>query len=355
VDPLRIVARGFRERIRSPRAWTWLAFDAPRMGLALLLALVPCIVLVGIVLAWPQIGRAVTDPKNVHDNFGRFLPAIATASAIAISAATLTLRRDMHGLDREVQEAEHTAAFRERLRDASGLPTLPLSIAAMLATAVGSIEERTASAKRSAPPDALARTIDGVRLGDYLDLLETRARETRAGEIESSSTPHRVAVAIVDFEHELSEALARRFARAEVLPEATREAMAGIAASLRRLFVLAKYAKNLDLTWGISRMTTAILVTAFPAVAICALMVLAYGSGLVDAWGMTRAVLLVAGALFIVMLPLTMFVSHTLRFVFFNEHTLAAEGIVLGPEEMDIVEWELGQRPRGQSPRSRPW
>ena len=62
-------------------------------------------------------------------------------------------------------------------------------------------------------------------------------------------------------------------------------------------------------------MAMTITLSAIPSVVVAAAMVLVYGKGAVDAFGMLGAGAIVAAALAVVLLPIAMFVSYVLRFV----------------------------------------
>jgi len=96
-------------------------------------------------------------------------------------------------------------------------------------------------------------------------------------------------------------------------------------------------------------MSITILLTTIPSLAVSAGMVLLYGEGAVEAWGVPGAALLVAGALAVVLVPIGAFVSYLLRYVFINQYTLPADGFVLGPEEPEVLDApDLGEE-RGRA------
>ncbi|HWH08039.1 MAG TPA: hypothetical protein VNX21_02500, partial [Candidatus Thermoplasmatota archaeon] len=284
----------------------------------------------------PDVGKAMTDARNVHDAFSRFVSAVATASAIAVSVATLTLGRDLKGLRTQAARREANDAYRERVREASGLPRAPLALPGFLALAARNVQEAARAARRAAAGSLDARAA-GVPLGAFLDALEAAAGRTARELAAAGRHPNRVAERALDVEEEATTQLLRGYRRLDGLsPEAQRR-LADLEEAVADLVLGAKYAKTMDVQWGFSRMAIAITTTSLPAIVVATLMVLAYGQGAVDALGATGAAALVAGAFGVVLLPLACFASYILRFVFLHQHTLPTDAFVLGPEEPDAV------------------
>lgn len=350
MDALRLTQQDFRARIRPHRAWAWLALDVGRLRLALTLSAMPAVALLA-AIAWgpPGLGHAATDPVNVHNTFARFLSAVATASTIAISVATLTFRHEMKGLRDQRDRDEEKDEYRARVRSAGPRSTMPVSLAAALASALDALDASASEARQKASERERGHVVEGVRLDALLQSLSERAGRAAHNVLDASQRPDRLALAAADPETELTEALLRRFAREEDLEEQTREALEEVRERLRDYGALARYAKDLDLRWGLSRMSTSILLTSLPALSICAAMLLTYGPGATALWGTLGAGALVAAAIFAAFVPLATFVSYTLRFVFFNEFTLPSGSFVLGPEEPGLVDMERRRHPRSPS------
>src|ERR1051325_964732 len=135
-DLLRVMQSHFRERVKAPRAWSLVAFSMSRSGLALLLGLLPGALLVlAVWLAPAELGKAATGHQNVQETFARLIGAVATASAIAVSVATVALRRELKGIRKQQERQETSEAYRGRVRRASGRSFAPISLGAFLATA----------------------------------------------------------------------------------------------------------------------------------------------------------------------------------------------------------------------------
>lgn len=344
---LSLMQRPFRDRVRSPRGWSAVAYVMPRWALALLMALVPALlVLAGGVLGPDELARAITSRDNVQQTFARFISAVATASAIAVSVTTLTLGRELRGLQKQQERSQTAIEFRERVRRAAGRDSLPLSLGGVVGVAAQSARDTARRVRRTATRDELLTRVEGVTLGEYLDVVEAASDATRArlAAVDGAKHPHRLARAALDHEEEVGLRLARWFARQDRLSSEVIALLDDLHARLEDIVTATKYVKTLDTQWGFSRMSLAITVSTVPSIVTAAFMTLAYGDGFEAAFGRAAAVALVAGALFVVVLPLAVFASYIMRFVFLNEHTLPTASFVLGPEERDVVRQERRAR-----------
>lgn len=331
MDSLDVLRRPFHERVPAAAPWAWLAFGGPRWGVTLLLASLPALLaLLGVALLPQAFREALVDPARVHDTFARFVGAVATAAAIAVSVATLTLGRQLRGLDAFEEHLHEDEAFRARMRRGRG--GLPLSLGGFLAALYGDIARAAEDARRHASPRELELRADGAVLGEFLATLGRQAERTATATGRKRHSPDRMLLAALDFEEEMAAHLARRFRRLDALSPSTRERLDTLNDRLDESTVARSYAKTLDTQYGLSRMASTLLLTSFVAVFVSAGMVLTYGHGVIDAWGEVGASLLVAAALFAVALPLASFVSYVLRFVFLNAHTLPTRGFILGQE-----------------------
>lgn len=337
--PLEVRHSSFADRVRPPRWWSWLTFRASRFGVALALALVPAALLFLAVALGPEgIGRAVTDRTNVSDTFSRFISGLVTAATIAVSVATLSMRRGIAGIGELREHVRADESYRDAIRRAGGHDGLPLAIAPFLRVLLLDIEKgaRDASARaRSAGVEDV--DADGEPLHAHLDVLARIAARGADEVVRHQRRPHRVLSAVLDVEVNRNAQLTRRFARDDRLPEDLREVLCRLCDRLDHLAVGRGYAKSLQLQWGLSRMSTQIMLTSFLAVVVAAGMTLAYGQGAVDAFGTTGAAGIVTSALFLVLMPIAIFVSYMVRFVFLNAHTLPIGGFALGPEEEALL------------------
>lgn len=341
MDELATVQSRFVDRIRAARPWSAVAYRAARFPLALLLAVLPAVVL--LLAAWlgPEaLAKAVTETRNVHDTFARFVSAVATASAIAVSVATLTLGRELKGIGKQEERHETNDEYRERIRQTGGLQRAPLAIGPFLAAALLNVRDAARRARRAAGEAAARTRVGDVDLGQYLDAVEVAAERSSNALRRAGPQPHRIASRALDFEEEVTTQLLRNFRRAEGLGPETETRLAELEQAIDDVILGAKYVKTLDIQWGFSRMAQAITVTSLPAIVVSAGMVLAYGEGAVDALGRMGAVGLVAAALVVALLPMACFASYVLRFVFLNEHTLPTDSFVLGPESPSVVKRE---------------
>lgn len=346
-DALAPVRKDFLGRLETARWLGWVAFSLDRTGLAWALALAPGVVLVAAAaLAPPAVGEAVTSPQNVHTLFARFVTAVATASSIAVSVATFTMRREVRGIRSLREHYEANLEFRDRVRDARGGTRyyVPISIAAFLPYVLETVEDAARRTREAASIHELDGRVEGVRLGDFLDALSSSAASARRGVARSGSHPAVMLRAVLDFEVAVSDHLARRFAAESDSGSDLERALHDLCRGMGNLVVAVDYVKTLTTQWGLSRMSVSVLAATIPSIAVASGMVLAYGEGARAAWGVLGASALVGGALAVTLLPITMFVSHLLRFVFTNEHTLPTIGFVLGPEEPDVPRSELGRR-----------
>lgn len=339
VDPLARLGRAFPERARISRARASFAYLLPRWGLTLALtAAFPLLLLVAILLDPDHVGRAATDAAGVEAVFSRLISAMATTATIAVSVATLTLGRELMGLRAQEERHRTNEQFRDAVRLRGGLLAVPMSVGAFLSETLRLAAEAAATAKARADAETLAREAEGVRLGDYLTFVEENARLAARRAYEARRRPsHLIAVAL-DFEQESTHHLARRFARERELGGVVQEALRELSQALKDVVITTRYLKSLDIQWGLSRMSVAILVSTLPAVAISVSMALLYGPGVPETIGVRGAGALVCLALGVVLLPLAAFVSYLVRFVFLNRQTLPTEDFVLGPEQPDVVD-----------------
>lgn len=346
-DSLLPARQDFLQRVRSPAIVGHVLAVWPRWIVSLILALsVPAILLL-VALAGPRgFLDALTSPANVHATFARFISAIATASAIAVSVASLTFRRDMRGIDKAEDRGRANEDFRARVREAAGLREAPLLVGELvgevLAAAAGKARD-----VRAAAGAALDVHASGTTLRAYLDTIEARAERAAGRMPRAWARPDTLHRALLDFDQQVTVALARRFARDPHLHGATREGMEELHALLSQYATLAQMVKMLDLEWGLSRMSQTILLSSLPAIGVAAAMTLTYGVGAAAAWGAGGAAWLVCGALAIALYPIAAFISYLIRFVFLNQHTLPTEGFALGPEVAALTRRPRAGRARG--------
>lgn len=347
-DPLAAIEKPFVRRLRSPRAWTHVAYTMPRLRLALLLALVPA-ALVGLafLLGPPALERALTEPQHNRDVLSRYISAIVTAATIAVSFATLALRRGIQGVGGLQRHMREDDEYRRDVRRLTGRGSLPLAIGPFLANLLDDLAPLLGRIRGSAGADGLARERDGATLGSYLDAVGCAAERTASSVREASARPTALLMAALDFETEASAQLARGFRRDETLPEPARAALADLEDHLERVSVARGYSKTLVTQWGLSRMSTTITLTSFAAVVTATFWGLGYDEYVREAVGVGGAGALLAGVAFLLTLPLAAFVSHALRFIFLNEKSLPIGDFVLGPELVDLL-----PAPRGAPRRS---
>lgn len=347
-DSLLAARQDFFHRVRAP-AWIGrVAAGWPRAAVtALLAALAPVVLLLAALVGPAGFLRALTSPENVHATFARFLTAVATASSIAVSVALLTFRREMRGVERTEEREQANSEFRARVREAAGLREAPLLVGELVGEVLAAAAAKARDAREAAHGRALDTLAGGVSLRAYLDLVEARAERTAGRMPHAWGQPDRLHLAILDFDQQMTVALARRFSRDPHLPESARARMSELHGILTQYVVLARMVKTLDLEWGLSRMCQTILAATVPALGVAAAMTLTYGEGAVAAWGEAGAATLVCLALFLVLVPIAAFVSHVTRFVFVNQHTLATESFVLGPEAAALARTPRGRRARG--------
>lgn len=336
-DARAAIEKRFVDRIAAPRVAAAVGYRGSRLAIAFGLAAIPLVVVsLAVWLGPPALAKAMTSANNVHETFARFVTAVATASAIAVSVASLTLNREMKGLGTFRKRHEDNARFREDLRQASGRISAPLTIAGYLRETLDVIAEESARARGLATAKELAMTQEGLSLGDLLGLMEKRARDVAPTLDAARRHPDKVLSASLEFETDVAGHLLRAFGRRlEDGPLA--EALEAIQERALDYSLTQRYLKTLDTSWGLSNMSWAILLATLPSLLTAAFMVLAYGEGAVETLGRTGAGVLVGAAMSVTLLPLAIFVSFVLRFVFLNEHTLPADGFILGPEADDVV------------------
>lgn len=354
-DRLAPLRHGFMVRARIGRLWGGVAYRWPRDRVAWVLAAIPCVVLfLGVWWDPGGVGRAVTAPTKVEATFARFISAVATAATVAVSVAALVLGRELKGVSGHDERHATNLEFRDEVRRASGRKAIPMALGPFLGVALDVVADRAREAAARASPRELAHEAEGVSLGAFLSHLASEAEKGARRVVAGRHRPNRLLTAALDFEQEVAHHLGRRFSRAEALSAEVRDAMDGVTRAVRDVVVTTRYVRTLDTQWGLSRMSSAVLLTTLPAILASVGMVLAYDARLVDAWGTMPAGALVGGALFVTLLPITAIVAYLLRFVFLNQHTLPAEDFVLGPELPDVVDDQVPsgvERPgRGRSP-----
>lgn len=344
VDAAATMEKRFVERIRSPSAWAWIGCGIRRAPFAFGLALLPLVIVTLAVAFGPdELGKAMTDHRNVQETFARFVTAVATASSIAVSVASLTLTRQLKGVGTLRKRHEDNQELRGRLRDATGKDQAPFSIGAFLRESLDAVASHARAARETASSGELDMRAENVTLAQLLDSIERRAVEHAPRLEESRTDPDKLLIVALDFEADLTSHFVRRFRR-DAASQGLREALADLEERLGDYVVAARYVKTMDTSWGLSNMSWAILLSTIPSILTAAFMVLAYGEGAVKALGRTGAGALIGLAMSVVILPLSFFVSYVLRFVFLNEHTLPTDGFVLGPEAWDAVEHHDDER-----------
>jgi hypothetical protein len=334
---LGVIEQSFAERTSTPTLLSAAAYRLPRLALAIALALVPAVVVMGGALLSHSFREAVTDHRNVQETFARFVSATATASAISVSVAVLTMRRELRGVASHRRRHKDNMELRHEVASAAGAESAPLVVADFLALALENVRAAGAKVAQSAGRAADEIVVEDATLAQYLRVLDRRCVSVGRELKRKRSNPDLLLGAALDFEYEVTLQLARRFARAPGVSEETRADLATLHLRLDDYLAAAKYVKTLDLEWGLSRMSIALLTTSLPAVIVAGLMTLSYGEGAVATLGKTGAAALVALALAVVVLPLAEFASYLLRFVFVNENTLPTDAFVLGPEEAQLV------------------
>lgn len=336
--PTDAVEPSFRQRVRTPGLWVDIVFRAPRSALILALALVPAVALFLVAALAPSpYAEQVTDPTRVGNLFVRFVSGIITAATIAVSMATLALRRGIKGVGELREHIKDDFDYRQRTRELLGVTALPVGVGAFLGVLLRGISAEAERAREAAGPDARAREVERMRLEELLDGI-SRSALRAAGAVEAHRrNPHRLLEAALDFEHEYTVHLVRRFADDDAVPHEARERLRRLSELLDLVAVGKSYTKTLDTTWGLSRMSAGIVVSSFAAILVATSMVLGYGEPWPLSLGTTAAAAIVAFALFVVLLPIAVFVSYALRFVFVNQNTLPIGDFVLGPENEPVA------------------
>lgn len=335
---LEIIRSDFTERVRLPRPLMKTFVDAPRLVVALVLAIVPAAVAYAAFFVAPAAyGEAMTSAQNVHQMFARFLTADATASAIAVSVATMTISRELSGVGNLRSHLEDNLEIRRRVRDHMPARIAPVGLSEFLAAALDATAERARKLREQWDDDALARSVMDIPLRDFLDALAARAARVAQRLDAHPGSPDRMLRILLDFEEEMTHTYLRRLLRTAELSDDERGELEELRTLLEELSILVQYAKTQDMQWGLSLMSRTILLGTFPAVVGSALMVLLYGKGAVDAWGEPVAAALVCAMLALALFPLTAFVSYLLRFIVINQNTLPTQGFVLGPEETPVT------------------
>lgn len=327
------IQAGLLERGHLSRAWIFLAVRSRRMTLAALISfLPPFLLLVAALLAPPDVLRALIHRENVHDTFSRFVSGVATASSIAVSIATLTLGRDLKaiGTDRERQEADQ--AYRREVRGRTGKDELPVLLGPFMERALAAMADKADAIRDDLSPEMAGIQVEGLALGDYLEIMAGRAREQARAMKVSRARPDALLLAGLDLETEATARLAERYVREDGMSDALGKELDNFAKLIDDFAIAQRSLKALDVQWSLSRMSIAILVSSVPSLALGAAMTLLYGDGAPAAIGEVPTAILVCVALGVVSFPVSCFVSYLLRFLIVNQHTLPADGFLLGPE-----------------------
>lgn len=324
---------GFTKRVGLSRWAAAIGLRGSRLLVAAALAILPASALIAFAAFGPvDFRRAFIDPASVHDVFRSLMGAVATASSIAVSLATLTMRRDLKGLQSHEARQESTDEYRRRVRDSLDTRELPLRLGPFMADALDGVAERSRALIERIPASALAITDEGMTLRSFLETLAERASHTAASIRAERDRPDAILLATLDLEDEVMARLLHRAARHEVLPDAERDELARVRDLFSDYVLAQKFLTTLDTQWGLRRMSAAILISTLPSILAASVMGLSYGEGAVDALGERGAALLVGVALAAVLFPLACFVSYILRFLVLNQQTLPADGFLLGPE-----------------------
>lgn len=324
---------GFASRVGLPRWAEAIALRGSRVLIAVALALIPPFVLFTFVALGPAAFRAAfIEPASVHDVFRSLMGAVATASSIAVSIATLTMRRDLKGLQSHEARQESTDEYRRRLRERLGARELHIRLGPFMADALEGVAERSAALLERIPADALAVEDEGMTLRTFLGTLAERARHIAKRLRDAKDRPDRILHVTLDLEDEVMSRLLHRAARDPSLPEPARDELERVRDLFADYVLAQKFLTTLDTQWGLRRMSAAILVSTLPSIVAAAAMGLTYGEGAVDALGERGAAFLVSLVMAVVLFPLACFVSYLLRFLVLNQQTLPADGFLLGPE-----------------------
>lgn len=326
----------FFSRARVSRAVSAVAVTWSRRGLAFGLALAPALVVWLVVFADPAgVGGQATSRQSVAEMFARFVSATATVATIAVAVASLTLGRELRGVAGQAEHHDANEGFRDRVREMGGRDVVPMQLGPFLAELQSILAEAAERARGAASSEAAALRHEGVTLDELLDDIAQRSR-LHARRLEGTRRPHEVLLASLDAETEVTHHLVRRFLRDGRVEGPLRDELHRIERLLREAGIGAGYAKTLNFQWGLSRMSSMVLVATLPALLASVGMVLFYAepSG-VGAWTRPLAGGVLAFSLFLALLPTTAFVSYLLRFVFVNARTLPTADFVLGPELRD--------------------
>ena len=303
------------------------------MTVAALISFVPPLaIFFAALVAPPAVLRALVETQNVHDTFSRFVSGVATASSIAVSIAALTLGRDLKAIrtDRKRQEADQE--YRRDVRQRTGRSGLPILLGPFMEGTLTALADKAEGIQRSLDHEAVAIEHEGIALGEYLDIIARRSREQADAMKVASDRPDALLLAGLGLETEATVRLAERFARDDRLAEPTQKDLGELADLLDDTAIAQRSLKALDVQWSLSRMSIAILASSIPSLAVGAAMTLTYGDGAPAALGDALTGLVVCLALGVVSFPVACFISYLLRFLIVNQHTLPADGFLLGPE-----------------------
>lgn len=281
----------FERRIGTPRVWTRFALHTGRGWLALWLVLLPSLALVAGALVLEPVAQGVADAQRMRDTFARFISGLITAATIAVGFATLSMKRGIKGLGELQEHVDADRRFVDRVRELTGKHAA-LGVGPLLGDLLDVVAQRSRAAGL---PD-----------------LEAHARDVAARVRAAGIRPDALLIASIELDAESALQLARS------------RGLEDVEEAMRETDVARSYIRTLATQWGLARMSQGIAITSFPAVLVATAMVLAYPEG--------GSLLLAAGAFALVMLPLAVFVSFVLRFIFLHQHTLPLGPFVLGPE-----------------------
>lgn len=327
VDLLASLREPFVRRVTTGRAWAWFAFEAPRLWLAIGIALAPALVLGILFLGAPGLRSTLVDPERVPTFFGRIIPGLITAATLAVALSSLTMQRSLKGLGELREHASEDERYRERAGRALGRKELPLGVPALVAAALDEVAARARAARATEGPQDP---------DELLEILEARASSCARKVLAKRADADAALAAALDFEHEAAAHLLRRALRDPTLAGTRRGSLEGVLEAVETMALARSYLRTLATQRGLARMVQAIVVSAFLGIVVLAFLALGYPADAPARWG-DAAALLVALGLTAIATPLAVFVSYALRFVFVHEHTLPLGEFVLGPENRAVA------------------
>ncbi len=319
-----------RERADGSTVGLYLLLGADRQLLAALVSLALFAVLVAAGMFHPTPARTLlTRGDPVETLFQALTTGIITAVTLVLTLSQLILSQELGAVGDQRERMAGSMSFRSDVADAIGREVSPAEPSAFL----GALVATTGDQARDALDTLDGATTERDHLREYLEDLAADADDVSARLADAEFGSFAVLNAALDFDYSRKLHTARRLraSEGETLPADARDSLARLTGTLELYGPAREHVKTLYFQWALAELSRWVLYLAMPALAVTigSLLFLDPQDVLGATAGVPNALLVVAAAVTVSMVPFTLLLTWILRIVTVTKRTLAIGPFIL--------------------------